>query len=78
MNIRQAASAAHALGQTGLFRPVRPLEYLRMAQLTLRWGPSLAAASAIAVLRAPHGIAVADEMRSSVLAGGRQCCQCGR
>ncbi len=61
MNIRQAAAAARALGQTGLFRPVRPLEYLRMAQLTLRWGPTLAAASAIAVLRAPHGIAVADE-----------------
>ena len=61
MNIRQATAAARALGQTGLFRPVRPLEYLRMAQLTLRWGPTLAAASAIAVLRAPHGIAVADE-----------------
>jgi len=62
MNIRQAAAAARALGQTGLFRPVRPLEYLRMAQLTLRWGPTLAAASAIAVLRAPHGTAVADEI----------------
>ena len=71
MNIRQAAAAARALGQTGLFRPVRPLEYLRMAQLTLRWGPTLAAASAIAVLRAPHGIAVADEHRSSFLAGRR-------
>ena len=69
MNIRQAVSAAHALGQTGLFRPVRPLEYLRMAQLTLRWGPSLAAASAIAVLRAPHRMAVADDIGLSVLAG---------
>ncbi len=62
MNIRQAAAAARALGQTGLFRPVRPLEYLRMGQLTLRWGPTLAAASAIAVIRAPQGIAVADDI----------------
>jgi len=62
MNIRQTAAAVRAVGQTGLFRPVRPLEYLRMAQLTLRWGPTLAAASAIAVLRAPHGIAVADDI----------------
>ncbi|MGO9342077.1 MAG: AMP-binding protein [Acidimicrobiales bacterium] len=61
MTIRQAVSAARALGQTGLFRPVRPLEYLRMAQLTLRWGPNLAAASAMAALRTPDGIAVADE-----------------
>ena len=71
MNIRQAAAAARALGQTGLFRPVRPLEYLRMAQLTLRWGPTLAAASAIAVLRAPHRDSGRRRNRSSFLAGRR-------
>jgi len=64
MNIRQAVSAAHALGRTGIFRPVRPLEYLRMAQLTRRWGPGLATASAIAALRAPHRTAVADDIGS--------------
>ncbi len=64
MNIRQAVSAAYALGRTGIFRPMRPLEYLRMAQLTLQWGPGLATASAIAALRAPHRKAVADDIGS--------------
>ena len=64
MNIRQAVSAAHALGRTGIFRPMRPREYLRMAQLTLRWGPGLATASAIAALRVPHRMAVADDIGS--------------
>jgi len=62
MNIRQAVSAARALGRTGIFRPMRPLEYLRMAQLTLQWGPGLATASAIAAVRAPHRMGVADDI----------------
>jgi len=64
MNIRQAVSAAHALGRTGILRPMRPLEYLRMAQLTFQWGAGLATASAIAALRAPHRMAVVDDSGS--------------
>jgi fatty-acyl-CoA synthase len=64
MNIRQAVSAAHALGRTGFFRPIRPLEYLQMAQLTFQWGAGLATASAIAALRAPHRMAVVDDVGS--------------
>ena len=62
MNIRQAVSAVHALGRTGILRPMRPGEYLRMAQLTRQWGPGLATASAIAALRAPHQPAVVDDI----------------
>jgi acyl-CoA synthetase (AMP-forming)/AMP-acid ligase II len=55
-------SAAHVLRRTGVLWPPRPLEYLRMAQLARQWGPSLAAASAIAALRAPHRTAIADDL----------------
>ncbi len=61
MKVRQAVSAAHVLGRTGILWPPRPLEYLRMGQLALRWGPNLAAASAIAALRAPNRMAIADD-----------------
>jgi acyl-CoA synthetase (AMP-forming)/AMP-acid ligase II len=64
MNIRQALSAAYTVSRSGLLFPLRPLDYLRMAQSTLRWGPSLAAASEIAALRAPHQTAVADDFGS--------------
>jgi acyl-CoA synthetase (AMP-forming)/AMP-acid ligase II len=64
MNIRQAAAAVHALGRTGIFWPPKPLQYLRMAHLTVQWGLGLATASAIAALRAPHRTAVADDFGS--------------
>lgn len=61
MKPRQALSIAQALGGTGLFRPIRPVEYVRMAQLARQWGASPAAACAIAALRAPRQPAVVDE-----------------
>src|SRR5437763_1085667 len=61
MKAIQALSALRALGRTGLFRPVRPVEYARMAVLARRWVTSPAAGSAIAALRAPGHPAVADE-----------------
>ena len=57
----QALRAARALGRTGLFQPVRPADYVRMALLARRWGASLAAGSAISALRAPHQTAIGDE-----------------
>jgi len=61
MKVRQALSAARVLGRTGILWPARPLDYFRMAQLTLRWGASLAAASEMAALRTPSGMAVVDD-----------------
>src|SRR5439155_21469650 len=57
----EAVRAGRALGRTGLFRPVRPAQYVQMALLARRWGTSPAAGSAIAALRAPSHAAVADE-----------------
>jgi len=64
MKIRQVAAAAHALGRTGILWPPSPLQYLRMARLTVQWGMGLATASAIAALRAPQRTAVADDFGS--------------
>ena len=64
MKVRQAVSAALALGRTGLMWPARPMSYLRMVELTLKWGPSLAAASEIAALRVRDQAAVADDSGS--------------
>jgi acyl-CoA synthetase (AMP-forming)/AMP-acid ligase II len=64
MNIRQGAAAARALGRTGIFWPPSPLQYLRMAQLTVQWGLGLATASAVAALRSPHRSGVADDFGS--------------
>ncbi|HMK62841.1 MAG TPA: AMP-binding protein, partial [Acidimicrobiales bacterium] len=61
MNVRRAAQAACVLTRTGFLWPLRPLDYLRMAELTVRWGPGLAAGSEIAALRAPRRMAVADD-----------------
>ena len=62
MKTREVLSAAQTLAGTGLFRPVRPAQYVRMVQLARHWGASPAAACAIAALRAPHQSAVVDEM----------------
>ncbi len=62
MKTREVLSAAQTLAGTGLFRPVRPAQYVRMVQLARHWGASPAAACAIAALRAPHQSAVVDEI----------------
>ena len=61
MKALEALGAVRAIGRTGLFRPVRPAQYVQMALLARRWGTSPAAGSAIAALRAPDHTAVADE-----------------
>jgi acyl-CoA synthetase (AMP-forming)/AMP-acid ligase II len=64
MTVVQAVSAARALGRTGILWPPHPFEYVQMADIARRWGPGLAAGSAIAALRAPHQVAVADDLGS--------------
>jgi acyl-CoA synthetase (AMP-forming)/AMP-acid ligase II len=64
MKLRQAVTAAQVFARTGILWPPRPVEYLRMAQLAHRWGPSLAAASEIAALRSPRRMAVSDDLGS--------------
>ena len=61
MKALEAVRAVRAIGRTGLFRPVRPAQYVQMALLARGWGTSPAAGSAIAALRAPDHTAVADE-----------------
>jgi acyl-CoA synthetase (AMP-forming)/AMP-acid ligase II len=59
--LKQTMLVARTLLGTGMMQPVRPDKALRSLATWRRWGPTSAAAYAVAAIRYPDGLAIVDE-----------------